>query len=76
LARFDFRLELADAGTPGKTGGNLRVQPRLFSVDGLLINTCYRGQYDQGRYDEHGSARIVLSSMDDQTVDTKYSGFA
>ncbi|MEX2120926.1 MAG: hypothetical protein WD847_15150 [Pirellulales bacterium] len=76
LSSFDFQLELADAGTPGKSGGNLRVQPRLFSADGLVINTCYRGQYDQGRYDEHGAARILLSTLDGQTLNTTYSGFA
>jgi hypothetical protein len=76
LAGFNFQLGLADAGSPALSGGKLRIQPRLFTVDGLLINTCYRGLYDQGRYDEHGSARILLSTIAGQTLDTTYSGFS
>ena len=48
LAKLDFRTGCQDQ-TTCRTGEQLSVQPQLYTVDGLLINTCYRGSHDTGR---------------------------
>jgi hypothetical protein len=64
----------------GQTGGichagdDLTFQPKLFTVDGLLINTCYRGTHDTGR--DGTCASIKLAASDGALLSTAQSGFA
>ncbi len=73
LEKFEF---LADC--QGKTschpGEQLSVQPQLYTVDGLLINTCYRGAHDTGR--DGPNARISLEDSGGFPLESALSGFA
>jgi hypothetical protein len=58
-----------------RAGESLSVQPRLFTGDGLLINTCYRGIQQAGGYGGP-SARIALTTTDGTPIGETQSGFA
>lgn len=73
LAKFDFRTGCR-AKTTCRAGEQLTVQPQLYTVDGLLINTCYRGSHDTGR--DGPSARISLENAAGAPLISTTSGFA
>jgi hypothetical protein len=59
-----------------RPGEDLRVQPQLFTGDGLLIVTCYRGT-PSGFADDSGTgAAIALAYPEGRTLATAHSGFA
>jgi hypothetical protein len=58
-----------------RVGESLSVQPRLYSGDGLLINTCYRGLQQSLGYGGP-SARIALATTDGTPIGETQSGFA
>jgi hypothetical protein len=72
----EFHFSTGPSQTDGKCwpGDDLTFQPKLFTIDGLLINTCYRGTHDTGR--DGTSANIKLASSDGTLLSTAQSGFA
>lgn len=73
LEKFDFRTG-CQAKNACRPGEQLSVQPQLFTADGLLINTCYRGQHDTGR--DGGGAQISLQNAEGLKLSSALSGFA
>lgn len=73
LAKLDFLTGLAQPPRC-RPGDDLTVQPQLFTGDGLLINTCYRGTHDSGRSGVSG--RIALTGSDGSLLAAAQSGFA
>ncbi len=57
-----------------RPGEAISVQPQLFTADGLLINTCYRGSHDTGR--DGVTAQIRLENAVGQSLSSALSGFA
>lgn len=74
LEKFDFAAGPWQTGGTCHAGDDLTFQPKLFTVDGLLINTCYRGTHDTGR--DGTCAAIKLSASDGSLLSTAQSGFA
>lgn len=74
LEKFDFAAGPWQTSGKCRPGDDLTFQPKLFTPDGLLINTCYRGTYDTGR--DGTSATIKLSASDGTLLATAQSGFA
>jgi hypothetical protein len=73
------KLELlADLGSQRPTcraGDRLAIQPRLYTGDGLLICTAYRGT-EQGRGWSGGcGASVVVTTADGTAVAREHSGF-
>lgn len=73
LEKFDFRTG-CQAKTTCRPGEQISVQPQLYTADGLLINTCYRGQHDTGR--DGGGANISLLNTEGGKISSALSGFA
>jgi hypothetical protein len=72
-------VELAtglDGSGPRKPGEDLDVRPRLYTGDGLLIVTCYRGTPTAPGGDDGPTAGIALSDGGGRTLATARSGFA
>ena len=61
---------------PPRPGEDFKVQPQLFTGDGLLIVTCYRGMLASPASDSGTGATIALATADGRTLDTAHSGFA
>jgi hypothetical protein len=59
-----------------RPGEQLKLEPRLFTADGLLIVTCYRGTVASPAGDSSTGAAIALATADGQVLDTAHSGFA
>jgi hypothetical protein len=74
LEKFDFSTGPSQTDGKCHAGDDLMFQPRLFTVDGLLINTCYRGTHDTGR--DGTTANIKLAASDGTLLSTAQSGFA
>ena len=74
LEKFDFSIGPWQVNGKCRAGDELTFQPKLFTVDGLLINTCYRGAHDTGR--DGTCATIKLSASDGTLLATAQSGFA
>ena len=73
LEEFDFRTG-CQAKKTCRPGEQISVQPQLYTADGLLINTCYRGQHDTGR--GGGGAQISLQNAAGVKLSSALSGFA
>ena len=68
-----FVVELKDpVARPDKT---LRVQPLLYTEDGLLINNCYRGAGRLGAWSRDGG-EVVLETLEGKKLSDYRSGFA
>ncbi len=61
---------------PLRPDADVKVQPQLYSGDGLLIVTCYRGTPASPAGDSGAGARIVLNTADGRALATAHSGFA
>ena len=60
-----------------KPGEEIRVQPQLFTADGLLINSCSLGDSEEvSRYGNHKHCTVQLSHARNQMLDMQSSGFA
>lgn len=59
-----------------KPGEDLRVEPRMYTGDGLLIVTVYRGSTTNPFSDDGPWARVALATSDGQTLFETRSGFA
>jgi hypothetical protein len=69
----EFKTGIEGVG-PVLAGDELTVQPQLFTGDGLLIVTCYRGTPANPAGDS-GTAAITLAAAG-RTLATAHSGFA
>jgi hypothetical protein len=75
LGPFDLSCRVEGAG-PYRTGDDLRVQPRLYTGDGLLIVTCYRGSPTTPGSDDGPDAAIALVDATGKALGQARSGFA
>jgi hypothetical protein len=66
----------AEGIKPVRPGDDLKVQPQLYTGDGLLIVTCYRGASANPASDSGPVATIALATADGRTLGTVHSGFA
>jgi hypothetical protein len=75
LGKFELSTSLADNAITCRAGESLSVQPRLYTGDGLLINTCYRGLMSASNH-SGPTAHIVLWATDGTRLGDAQSGFA
>jgi hypothetical protein len=75
IGSLEFKTS-ADALKPPRPGDDLRIQPQLFTGDGLLIVTCYRGMLASPASDSGTVATITLGTTDGRILTTAHSGFA
>lgn len=77
IGALDFTFEFPNGNDNLRPGKRLSVAPRLFTHEGLLINSCGIGR-DDGR-SEYGSgpaAEVRLLSASGTALDSARSGFA
>jgi hypothetical protein len=72
---LEFKTEIEGVGSV-RPGDDVKVQPQLFTSDGLLIVTCFRGMVASPAGDSGTGAMITLKSADGRTLSTGHSGFA
>jgi hypothetical protein len=65
----------ADANAP-RAGDDIPLQPKLYSGDGLLINTCFRGTPTNPSGDDGPGAEIKLTGAGERSLGVARSGFA
>jgi hypothetical protein len=75
IGTLEFQTGTEGTGPP-RPGDDLKVQPRLFTGDGLLIVTCYRGTLASPAGDSDTGATIALATTDGRALATAHSGFA
>lgn len=75
IGKLELLTGLGDNATTCRAGESISVQPRLYTEDGLLINTCYRGIQQAIGYGGP-SARIALVTTDGTLIGETQSGFA
>jgi hypothetical protein len=76
LGKLRFGLEIEKGQRIRKPGETIRVQPQLFTADGLQINSCAVGDSEEGsRLGNHRRCLVKLVAGD-QAVDVQSSGFA
>jgi hypothetical protein len=71
--RFDVAAAAGQVAVPGK---ELRIQPQLYTQDGLIINTCARGPNSTSWSAESSHATIQLASSNGDILQQAQSGFA
>jgi hypothetical protein len=77
VGKLRFALDIDKAHRVCKPGEALRVQPQLFTADGLLINSCWIGDSEEvSRYGNHKHCTVKVADAKDQLIDTQSSGFA
>ncbi|HLN33556.1 MAG TPA: hypothetical protein VK395_37865 [Gemmataceae bacterium] len=77
VGKLRFGLEIEKSQRIRKPGATIRVQPQLFTADGLLINSCSIGDSaDVSGYGNHKQCTVKLSDTTNQAVDVQSSGFA
>jgi hypothetical protein len=76
VGKLRFGFEIDKRQRVRKPGEAIRVQPQLFTADGLLINSCTVGDAEEGS--RHGNHRTCLVKLiaRNQAVDVQSSGFA
>jgi hypothetical protein len=77
IGSLDFAVEMGEGQSTCKAGESLRVQPALYTGDGLLIERAYRGAYTSSPFGGGGcSGEIALHGADEALLDSASSGFA
>ena len=77
IGKLRFVLEIDKDQRTRKPGEAIRVQPQLFTADGLLINSCSVGEAEEvSRYGNHRHCTVKLSDAKLQVIDRQTSGFA
>lgn len=71
-----FELEIPNRESGFAAGDSLTVQPRLYTADGLLINSCAIGKEKFSSYEESSTATVRLVGSRGEAHDTQSSGFA
>lgn len=72
---LDFKTGV-EGTEPIRAGGEVRLRPRLYTGDGLLIVTCYRGTVADPAGSAGTGAAITLFTTAGRRLDTARSGFA
>ena len=75
IGKLRFELELSQK-LPAVAGTLIAVQPRLYTADGLLINTCSAGKDTVSSYETSASAMIWFGDRRDRDDPVATSGFA
>jgi hypothetical protein len=75
VGALDLQANLAD-GPRAARGEAIRVQPRLYSGDGLSIVTCYRGEPTTPAGEDGPAARVALVEAGGRVLSDAHSGFA
>jgi hypothetical protein len=76
LGKLRFGLEIDKGQRIRKPGETIRVQPQLFTADGLQINSCAMGDSEEGsRLGNHRRCLVKLIAGN-HAVDVQSSGFA
>jgi hypothetical protein len=77
VGKLRFGVEIEKIHLIRKPGEAIRVQPQLFTADGLLINSCSIGDSEEvSRHGNHKHCTVKLSDTKNQLVDVQSSGFA
>ncbi|MEX0613536.1 MAG: hypothetical protein WD229_15570 [Pirellulales bacterium] len=77
IGTLRFAIDIEKSQRVCKPGGSIRVQPQLFTADGLLINSCSLGESAElSRYDNHRQCAVKLVDAKNQPLDVQSSGFA
>lgn len=76
IGKLRFQAENARGRTPVKPGGSVNVNPRLYTADGLLINTSSCGTTTAASVRESNAAIILLRDGKGQQLSAGRSGFA
>jgi hypothetical protein len=77
VGKLRFNLDIEKSQRVCKPGDSIRVQPQLFTADGLLINSCALGESAEGsRYNNHKNCTVKLVDAARQPLDVQSSGFA
>jgi hypothetical protein len=77
IGKLRFELDIEPAGTTVKPGAMLRVQPQMFTGDGLLINSCAFGESESNTpYGGARSALVKLCGAQHEVLETATSSFA
>jgi hypothetical protein len=77
IGKLRFDLDIEKDQRIRKPGENVRVQPQLFTEDGLLINSCAFGDADAvSRFGNHRPSTVKLIDAMKQVLDVQSSGFA
>jgi hypothetical protein len=77
IGKLRFGLEIEKVQRSRKPGEAIRVQPQLFTADGLLINSCSLGDAEEvyrGSNNRH--CTVKLSDAKNQSLNVGASGFA
>ena len=69
-------LRLASNPATCQPGKDLRIQPQLYTGDGLLINMVSRGAQASPIGLGDCNAQVVVATLDGQVLDRHLSGFA
>jgi hypothetical protein len=77
VGKLRFALDIEKSERVRKAGEEIRVQPQLFTADGLLVNSCTLGDADEvSRYANHKHCTVKLNDARKQVIDLRSSGFA
>lgn len=76
VGELSFVIDLPDGTKAAQRGGRLSVRPRLFTQDGLLINSGSCENPFASGTDSSNSARVALRTRDEFVLSTGHSGFA
>jgi hypothetical protein len=75
LGSLELVPQLQENEPACRAGDELRVNPRLYTSDGLLINTAYRGR-STTPWDSGCRGRVTLVGADGRVLASHDSGFA
>lgn len=76
VGRLEFSADLKRKNAVFRPGDDVDIDPRLYTEDGLLINTCFTGFVNRGYTWGGPEASIELKTAKGKVVDTASSGFA
>jgi hypothetical protein len=77
VGKLRFSLEIDASHRVRKPGESIRIQPQLFTADGLIINVCSVGDADDVlRNGNHKQCSVKLSDAKNQVIEERSTGFA
>ena len=76
VGKLVLQTSLEDEAKSYPAGDDIPLQPRLYTGDGLLINTCFRGSPTVPGGHDGAAAEITLRASASQSLAVATSGFA
>lgn len=77
VGQLDFRLEGAAVAQKIPAGSEFRVEPGLYTQDGMQIQRCDEGEADRSRsYAEGRTAKVELLETNGRVISQHTSGFS